>query len=70
MYVCVCVYIYIYIYVYAHTSQLVLVIKNPPANAGDAGDTGSISGSGTYLEEGMATHSNILSWRIPWTVYL
>ena len=21
------------------------------------------------LEEGMATHSSILAWRIPWTVY-
>ena len=59
------------------------VVKNPPANAGDArqknlpaspGDgrhTGLITGSGsdllTSLEEGMATHSSILAWRIPWT---
>ena len=28
---------------------------------------GSISGLGTSLEEGMATHSNILACRIPWT---
>ena len=27
-------------------SQVVLVVKNPPANAGDARDTGSIPGSG------------------------
>ena len=27
-------------------SQVVLVIKNPPTNAGDAGDVGSIPGSG------------------------
>ena len=42
------------------------MVKNPPANAGDAG---SISGSGKSppLEEGMATHSSILAWRIPWT---
>ena len=26
--------------------QVVLVVKNPPANAGDAGDTGSIPGLG------------------------
>ena len=27
-----------------------------------------IPGLGTYaLEEGMATHSSILAWRIPWT---
>jgi len=24
-------------------------------------------GQGRYLEKGMATHSNILAWRIPWT---
>ena len=47
-----------------YTSQMVLVIKNPLANAGNAG---SISGSGDPLEEGMATHSSILFWRIPWT---
>ena len=36
---------YIYIYVYAHTwaSQVVLVVKNLPANAGDTGDSGSIT---------------------------
>jgi len=26
-----------------------------------------IPGLGDPLEEGMATHSNILAWRIPWT---
>ena len=29
------------------TSQLVLVIKNPPVNAGDTGYMGSIPGSGS-----------------------
>ena len=29
--------------------------------------TGSISGQEDPLEEGMATHSSILAWRIPWT---
>ena len=43
------------------------VIKNPPANAGDAGDVGSVSVWEDLLEEGMATHSSILAWRIPWT---
>ena len=28
---------------------------------------GSIPGSKDPLEEGMATHSSILAWRIPWT---
>ena len=29
-------------------SQLTLVVKNPPANAGDMGDIGLIPGSGRY----------------------
>ena len=33
----------------------------------NAGDLGSIPGSEDPLEEGMATHSSILAWRIPWT---
>ena len=44
------------------------MVKNPRANAGDAGDTGLIPGLGRYpLEEEMATHSSILAWKIPWT---
>ena len=31
---------------HSRASQAVLVVKNPPANAGDARDTGSIPGSG------------------------
>ena len=34
---------------------MALVVKNPPANGGDP------------LEEGMATNSSILAWRIQWT---
>ena len=34
------------------------VVKNLPANRGDAGDP---------LEEEMATHSSILAWEIPQT---
>ena len=48
-------------------SQVVLVVKNSTANAGDVRDMGSIPGSGRSLEKGMATHSSILAWRIPWT---
>jgi len=37
-------------------------------NAGDTGDVfGKETCSGRTLEEAMATHSSILSWRIPWT---
>ena len=38
--------------------------KNLPVNVGD---TGSIPGWEDLLEKGMATHSSILAWRIPWT---
>ena len=43
------------------------MVKNPPANEGSIRDASSIPGSGKPLEKGMATHSNILAWRIPWT---
>ena len=33
--------------------------------AGDTGDLGWILGQEDPMEEGMATHSNILAWRIP-----
>ena len=33
----------------------------------NAGDPGSIPGSGRAPGEGKATLSNILAWRIPWT---
>ena len=43
------------------------MVKNPPANAGDVRDVGLTQGGEDPLEEGMATHSSILAWRIPWT---
>ena len=43
------------------------VVKSSPGNSGDAGDACSIPGLGRPLEKGMATPSNILAWRIPWT---
>ena len=36
-------------------SQVALVVKNPPAIAGDQRDLGSIPGSGRSLEEGQPT---------------
>ena len=36
------------------------MVKNPPANAGDMGWEDP-------LEKEMATHSNILAWKILWT---
>ena len=47
------------------------VVKNPPANAGDAGNAGSIPGSGRFLGQEdslkvvMATYSSILAWKNP-----
>ena len=43
------------------------MVKNLPPNAGDARDVGSITGGEDPLEKGLATHSSILAWRIPWT---
>ena len=43
---------------------LILVVKNLPANAGGVG---LIPGSERSPEKEMATHSNILAWKIPWT---
>ena len=48
-------------------SQVALVVKNPPANARDIRDVGSIPGSGRSPGKGMVTHSSILTWRISWT---
>ena len=44
-----------------------LVVKNPPASAGDIRDTGLILGWKDHLEKEMATHCSILAWRILWT---
>ena len=41
--------------------------KNLSANEEDIRDVGSNLGLGRSLEEGMATHSSMLSWRIPWS---
>ena len=46
-------------------SQAALVVKNLPVNVGDIRDMDL--GWEDPLEEYMATHSNILAERIPWT---
>ena len=43
------------------------VVKTPSARAGGARDAGLIPAGGDPLEEGMATHSSVLAWRIPGT---
>ena len=42
------------------------MVNNPPTNAGDARDVGSL-GQEDPLKEEMTTHSSILAWRISWT---
>ena len=47
------IYIYTYIYIYIHTYfQVVLVVKNLSANAGELRDMGSIPGLGRFPGEG------------------
>ena len=60
----ICVFIYIYIYIYKHTLSTSLVaqmVMNLPLEMElqflDWEDS---------LDKGMATHSSILAWRIPW----
>ena len=43
------------------------MVKSPPANAGDIEVQVPSLGREDPLEEGMATLSSILAWRIPWT---
>ena len=48
-------------------SQVMLVVKNPPANAGISKRCRfDPSGWEDPLEEDMATQSSILAWKIPW----
>ena len=42
-----------------------LVVKNPPAKAGDIEMWVQSLGWEDLPEEGMTTHSSILAWRIP-----
>ena len=44
-------------------SQVALVVKNLPVNAGDLRD----QFDPWVRKESMLTHSSILAWRIPWT---
>ena len=54
-------------YPYLRASQVALVVKNPPANAGDIKDAGSTPGSGRSPGGGQGSPSSILAWKIPWT---
>ena len=41
------------------------MVNNLPASAGDVRAEGSALGQEDPLEEGVATHSSVLVWRIP-----
>ena len=43
------------------------VARNLPADAGDSRDVGSMPGSGSSPEKGMAAQSSVLVWSIPRT---
>ena len=47
------------IYFLTSASEVILVVKNLPANAGEVRDVGSILGSGRYPVEG---HGNLLQY--------
>ena len=47
--------------------HVVLVVKNPPANAEDMRDMGLIPSLGRSPGGGHRTYANILAWRIAWT---
>ena len=48
-------------------SPIGLVGEDSACNARDTGDSGLTPGLGRSSGEEMATHSNILTWKITWT---
>ena len=46
---------------------MALVVKNLLANAGDVETPVPSLGQEEPLEEGTATHSSVIAWKIPWT---
>ena len=56
-----------YLFQYTWASLVAQLVKNPPAMQ----ETPVQSlGQENPLEKGKATHSHILTWRIPWTIYI
>ena len=56
----------IHTYFLSGSSQVVLMVKNAPANAGLKETWVQPLGQEDPLEEGMTIHSSILVWRVPW----
>ena len=55
------------VFVAGWASQVVLVVKSSPVNAGDIEMRVRSLGQGEPLEKGMATQSRIFAWKISWT---
>ena len=60
-------YTYISIYTYKGASEVVLVVKNLPANAGDIRNIGSIPRVRKIPWRRGWQPTCFLAWRIPWT---
>ena len=46
---------------------MALEVKNPPANAGDLRDVGSVTGLGRSPVAGHGNLFQVLAWKIPWS---
>ena len=46
---------------------MALLVKNPPAHAGDIETQVQSLGGEDPLSEGTAAHFSVLAWRTPWT---
>ena len=57
--------IYNFVLIYAQASQVVLVVKNLPANAGDM--KCGFNSWEDPLEDELAAYSSVLAWKIPRT---
>ena len=73
VYIYMCIYIYIrsdqslsHVWLFATTWIAAPWWLSSKESSCNAGDLGSIPGSGRSLEKGMATHSSILAWEMPW----
>ena len=53
--------------VYKEASQVAQAVKNPPTNAGEAGDRFDSLGWEDSPGVGNGNRSSMLAWKIPWT---
>ena len=67
MCVCVCVCVCVYTHAMEWASQVAQLVKNLPAMQETQEIPVWLLDWEDPLEEGMATHSSVLAWRIPWT---